>query len=287
MQLTLPLRVTALCLVCALPAAGQDLTSGERTSVTPDVTTAGTPATPASDTPLADAAQAQFPKPSAPLFGPEAPHTHSPFLSLGHDLKQFFTPQTAALVGAFGGLALVGHAWDDELKQEVPEDLPESHFKSGNVGGGFFVQAGIAAGTWGFGKATGNAKATAVGGDLFRAQAVSQVFVQGLKLATQRTRPDGSNDHSFPSGHTASAFATASVLQRHFGWKVGVPAYAFGAYVGAARMSANKHHLSDVLMGAGIGIASGYSVTVGVGRQQFALGVTPTVGGAAVTFTKK
>jgi len=286
MQLTLPLRVTALSLLCALPAAGQDLPSGVRTSVTPGVTTAGTPATPASDTPLADAAQAQFP-PSAPLFGPEAPHTHSPFLSLGHDLKHFVTPQSAALVGAFGGLALVGHAWDDELKQEVPEDLPESNFKSGNVGGGFFVQAGIAAGTWGFGKATGNAKATAVGGDLFRAQAVSQVFVQGLKLATQRTRPDGSNDHSFPSGHTASAFATASVLQRHFGWKVGVPAYAFGAYVGAARMSASKHHLSDVLMGAGIGIASGYSVTVGVGRQQFALGVAPTVGGAAVTFTKK
>jgi membrane-associated phospholipid phosphatase len=288
MQLTLPLRVTALCALCALPAAGQDLSSDVRTSVTPEATASVLPATPAPDTGLADAAQAQFPlRPSAPVFGPEAPRAASPFLSIGHDLRHFFTPQTAALVGTFGGLALIGHAWDDELIDEAPEDLAPSTFKSGNVGGSFLVQLGAAVGTWGIGKATGSARATAVGGDLFRAQVLSQVLVQGAKMATQRTRPDGSNDHSFPSGHTASAFATASVLQRHFGWKAGVPAYAFGAYVGAARMSANKHHLSDVLMGAGIGIASGYSVTVGVGRQQFALGVTPTVGGAAVTFTKK
>ena len=287
MQLPLPRRVTALCLVCVAPAFGQDAGRGARTPVTPDVTAARTPATLAPATPLADAARAQLPSPGTPLFGPAAPHAPSPFLSLGHDLTHFFTPQSAALVGAFGGLALVGHAWDDELKQEAPEDLRAAHFKSGNVGGGFLVQAGLAAGTWGIGKATGNTTVTAVGGDLFRAQALSQVLVQGLKLATQRTRPDGSNDHSFPSGHTASAFATASVLQRHFGWKAGVPAYAFGAYVGAARMSANKHHLSDVLMGAGLGIASGYSVTVGAGHQKFDVGIAPTAGGAAVTFTKK
>ena len=67
------------------------------------------------------------------------------------------------------------------------------------------------------------------------------MLAQGIKLMTRRERPDESNNHSFPSGHTASAFASATVLERHFGWQVGVPAYGFATYVGLARMSANKH----------------------------------------------
>ena len=62
-----------------------------------------------------------------------------------------------------------------------------------------------------------------VGRDIVRAQIVSQVMVQALKYTVQRDRPDHSNNKSFPSGHAASAFATATVLQRYYGWKVGVP----------------------------------------------------------------
>ena len=58
-------------------------------------------------------------------------------------------------------------------------------------------------------------------------------MVQALKYTVRRERPDGSNNKSFPSGHAASAFATATVLQRHYGWKVGAPAYALGSYVAA------------------------------------------------------
>lgn len=288
MQLPRTLRVTAFCILVALPSAAQDVSSGAHMAVTPEVVAALTPATPGTDRPLATAAQSAIqPASASPLFTPDAPKPRSPFLSIGHDLKHFFTPQTGMIVGAFGGLALAGHQVDTPTRNEAIDDLKASQFKSGNVGGGFAVQVGAALGTYAFGKFSGNEKATAVGGDLFRAQLLSGVLVQGIKFATQRSRPDGSNNQSFPSGHTASAFATASVLQRHFGWKVGIPAYAFGAYVGAARMSADKHYLSDVLMGAGIGLASGYSVTVGVGHQRFALGVAPTVGGAAVMFTKK
>ena len=52
-------------------------------------------------------------------------------------------------------------------------------------------------------------------------------------------------------------------------------------------MSANKHHMSDVIMGAAVGIASARAVTLAVGGAQFSVGVAPTQGGAAVTFTKK
>ena len=111
--------------------------------------------------------------------------------------------------------------------------------------------------------------------------------MQTGKIATRRARPDGSNHHSLPSGHSAASFATSSVLQRHFGWAIGAPTYAFGAYVAAARMSANRHYLSDVLIGASVGIAAGRSVTVRTGKARFGMGVVPTTGGAVVTFTQQ
>jgi len=120
-----------------------------------------------------------------------------------------------------------------------------------------------------------------------RAQIVTQGVVQTGKIATRRARPDGSNHHSLPSGHSAASFATSAVLQRHFGWAIGAPAYAFGAYVAAARMSANRHYLSDVLIGASVGIAAGRSVTVRTGKARFGMGVVPTTGGAVVTFTQQ
>lgn len=52
-------------------------------------------------------------------------------------------------------------------------------------------------------------------------------------------------------------------------------------------MSADKHHLSDVLMGAAIGVAAGRTVTVRLAGEKFDVGVAPTVGGAAITFTKR
>ena len=67
---------------------------------------------------------------------------------------------------------------------------------------------------------------------------------------------------------------------------MGVPAYGFGAYVAASRMAANKHHFSDVALGAVIGIAAGRTVTLGSGSARFKMGVAPTKGGAAITFTK-
>ena len=91
---------------------------------------------------------------------------------------------------------------------------------------------------------------------------------------------------SFPSGHAASAFATATVLQGHYGWKVGVPAYALGSYIALARMAWNRHHATDVVMGAGFGIASARTVTMSLAKSRFSVGVQPQVGGASVNFTK-
>ena len=73
-----------------------------------------------------------------------------------------------------------------------------------------------------------------------------------LKLMVDKERPDGGN-MAFPSGHTSAAFSGASFIQRRYGWKYGVPAYAAAAYVGWSRIDADAHYVEDVVAGAAIG----------------------------------
>ncbi|HEX5110490.1 MAG TPA: phosphatase PAP2 family protein [Vicinamibacterales bacterium] len=210
------------------------------------------------------------------------------FGAVKNDFKTFFTStDTAWTMGILGGAAVAATKWDKPVAVEAHEDLSASTFHPGSIAGNFMVQMAGAGGTYFFGRATGNTKVAQLGGDLMRAQILSQAVVQGAKFATGRSRPDASNDKSFPSGHTASAFAMATVIQRDLGWKAGIPAFAVAGYIGASRMQANKHYLSDVLIGAGVGIAAAHAVTVHVGHQKLAMGVEPTVGGAAITFTKR
>ena len=79
-----------------------------------------------------------------------------------------------------------------------------------------------------------------------------------LKFGVGRTRPNERNNHSFPSGHSSVAFTTATMYQMWYGWKAGVPAYAMAALTAFQRLDDNQHWLSDVLMGAAIGIAVPY-----------------------------
>lgn len=91
------------------------------------------------------------------------------------------------------------------------------------------------------------------------AYGISTVVVLGLKHTTNELRPDGSNYLSFPSGHTANAFTGASLLNREFGgispW-IPIGGYAMATSTGILRMTNDKHWISDVLVGAGIGLLS-------------------------------
>ncbi|MEQ7874715.1 phosphatase PAP2 family protein [Sphingomonas sp. ASV193] len=79
-----------------------------------------------------------------------------------------------------------------------------------------------------------------------------------LKYSIPERRPDGSDDHSFPSGHTSVSFAAAATLEKRYGWQVGIPAHLVAAFVGVARVEARKHYWHDVIAGAAIGEASGW-----------------------------
>jgi membrane-associated phospholipid phosphatase len=88
-----------------------------------------------------------------------------------------------------------------------------------------------------------------------------ELLLSGIVFASKSTfhnlRPDGSTYNSFPSGHTAQAFAAATFLVEEYGstykWMPYV-AYAAASGVGGLRMANNRHYISDVLMGAGIGM---------------------------------
>ncbi len=82
----------------------------------------------------------------------------------------------------------------------------------------------------------------------------------GIKKFSIETRPDSSDRYSFPSGHTAEAFVSAEFLHLEYRgrvhWTVIAGGYAVGIGTAYLRMYHNKHWLSDVVAGAGIGIIS-------------------------------
>ena len=92
---------------------------------------------------------------------------------------------------------------------------------------------------------------------------ISAGVVHGLKTVIYKPRPDGSASNSFPSGHTTLAFTNATVLFNEFQQSSALLAYsgyAFAVTTGAFRVINNKHWLSDVLVGAGIGILATHIV---------------------------
>jgi membrane-associated phospholipid phosphatase len=133
-----------------------------------------------------------------------------------------------------------------------------SHVASTAGGGTYVVPATL--GLFLAGRFAEGSRFRAFSYDATQAIIVNGVYTAALKRIASRTRPDGSNQQSFPSGHTSTAFAWATVAQAHYGWKAGAPSYLAATAIGFSRITNNKHNLSDVVAGATIGIITGRTV---------------------------
>jgi membrane-associated phospholipid phosphatase len=209
--------------------------------------------------------------------------------AVGTDFKNAFTvAENLVILGAGLGAAGLAGQFDERIASGSPNreidrgTAADPFFEPGHVIGASLVQFGGAIATYGLGRVFSRKKAEDLGRDLIRAQVVTGTLTLGAKAAVGRKRPDGTNRRSFPSGHASGTFATATVLHRHYGWKVGVPAYAVASYVAASRINHDQHYLSDVVFGAAVGILVGRTVTVRLGRGRLRVNPMHTAGGLGV-----
>jgi membrane-associated phospholipid phosphatase len=231
-----------------------------------------------------------------------APHPapqHTGFKALvyetGSDFKSFpRRPSTWVILGIGGAAAALALPVEDELNAHLAGSTAAGRFFApGKYIGAFPVQVSLAAGLYVVGRyvmphAQGEPKTNRVshlGFDLMRALIVSQAFTQGIKYAVQRDRPTG-ECCGFPSGHASATFATASVLERHLGYRSAWPTILGASYVAASRLHDNKHFLSDVLFGSALGMASGWTVVGRHGRSSYAMVPTPTKDGVMLTLVR-
>jgi membrane-associated phospholipid phosphatase len=202
---------------------------------------------------------------------------------------------TWTILGMGAAAALATHPADKYVESHiVGNETADRFFGPGQWIGGTYVHVGSAVGLWAVGRyvvaPTQNEprtnKYSEIGFDLLRAQIVSQSVVHGFKYAVHRDRPTG-ECCAFPSGHAASAFAAAAVLERHLGYRLSWPALVGATYVATSRLVDNRHFLSDVMFGAAVGTASGWTVVGTRGRsRRIVLQPVPIKGGMMIAFTR-
>jgi membrane-associated phospholipid phosphatase len=243
---------------------------------------------------------------AADLFNSAAAQTephpkpeHTGFGALVHDTASDFAAlpkrkSTWVILGIGLGAAALVHPADDYVQEHAPgSKAADNFFKLGKYLGAVYTQAGVAVGLYTIGRfitpATKGApktnKLSHLGFDLTRGLIVSQTFTQGIKYAVRRDRPTG-ECCAFPSGHASAAFTTASILERHLGYRGAWPTLVGASYVALSRITDNRHFLSDVVFGSALGIATGWTVVGRHGRENYALMPVPVRGGVMLTFVR-
>jgi membrane-associated phospholipid phosphatase len=100
---------------------------------------------------------------------------------------------------------------------------------------------------------------------------LNEAITYGLKFTVNKTRPDGSNENSFPSGHTSTTFQSASFVHLRYGFKYSIPAYVLAGFTAFTRLESKRHDGWDVLAGAIIGVGSSYLFTTPYLREHMEL----------------
>jgi len=243
--------------------------------------------------------QSQSENQKEPTATPPPPPAHTGLAALVYttwdDFKAFpRRKSTWVILGIGAGAALAAHPADNSVNAHLVGSKAVGRFWApGKVIGSTYAEVGVSVGLYAIGRyvvspAEGEPRTNKwshMGFDLLRAQIVTEALVQGMKVAVRRDRPTG-ECCSFPSGHAAAAFATAAVIERHFGYRMALPTELIAAYVATSRLHDNRHFLSDVLFGSALGTATGWTVVGRHGRSNYVLTPVAMPGGFALQFSR-
>ncbi len=250
--------------------------------------------------PLPSVVGVSFTPVDAPALSQQTPpaQPHTGFRALlretGSDFVAFPRRKSTWVILAAGaaGAAAV-HPVDPDLNARLIGNRAVTRlFRPGKIVGLGLVQMGAAVTTYVVGRyvlphkdESRTNKVAHLGFDLVRAQIVTQTLTHAMKQVGQRKRPDGSCC-AFPSGHSSTTFATAAVLERHLGLRGAWPTILIASYVAASRLHDNRHFASDVVFGAALGTAVGWTVVGRHGRSNYALLPVRVPGGIGVNIVR-
>jgi hypothetical protein len=171
-------------------------------------------------------------------------------------IKQAIVPASMLFYGALSNKSTPLRKLNLEVKEELWMERPHKQLKVDNYLQYAPLATVVSLNVLGV-NGLNNPKNQA--GILLMSQALMGATVFSVKQLTRQLRPDGSSLTSFPSGHTAEAFASAEFLRseyEHLSPWYTIAGYTAAAFTGYLRMYNNKHWLGDVAAGAGIGIAA-------------------------------
>lgn len=182
------------------------------------------------------------------------------------------TPKGASLTGGVVAGTLLLVTYDDDIRAHVLEP-PDSGAADTLASvfeplGRSYVEAAALGVAWAAARGAGRPDAAATAATAFEAWLWTFVITSGAKAAFGRAAPTGDADARdffeggtiFPSGHTSRSFAIAAVLADRHGPAVAWFAYPIAALVGLATVQQDTHWASDILAGAGLGLAIGKGI---------------------------
>jgi len=200
--------------------------------------------------------------------------------NLGGNFVAMFSKKNIVPLLVGGASTGVISIWDDDIHEQFSVQDDSSTFgKVGSTMGSLYVLGPVVGGLLIVGHRSENDRFHSFSYALAQGLVLDQGLTQGLKFATNRTRPDESDNHSFPSGHASTSFMFATVVQRYYGWKAGILGYGVASFISIARVRDNKHWASDVTAGATLGYLVGSSVSrrTGISILGTKFSIMPTV----------
>jgi hypothetical protein len=148
-----------------------------------------------------------------------------------------------------------------EIQDDTVEDKPLGSFsKLGDLAGQMIPNAMYVGALYGMYYFTDYVGYKDKSLHMLKSTAYTALTTTVLKKIVREPRPNSNNRESFPSGHTASAFAFASVIGTEHEWYWGAAAYTMAGFVALSRINDNAHRLHDVVGGAVIGLSYGLSL---------------------------